>query len=144
MNITKARFVACFLDIICLNVFILIFENVFDFEILIILIEPIYYVAFHTLNGQTLGKMFAQIKVVCINQKPANLKTIIIREIPLILITIIALITYFITNNFGEHLYDRFLGVYTFWLLIDFIFIFSNSKRQSIHDIIAKTFVIKT
>lgn len=94
-------------------------------------------------NGQTLGKKLMNIQVADICGNPICLKTSFLRAL--------ILTTPFLLNGFripGTTLFSAItiiqsIIIFTFGIGIVVFYIFNKENRQSIHDIIAKTYVVQ-
>lgn len=111
---------------------------------------------FEYLFSATLGKMIVGIKVVNLDGNSANFSSILLRNIIGIISNILRILASLIW--FGEFLSNRLpidilglsrsnftissLIVLLFFLLDTIVFVLNN-KNQALHDIIAKTLVVK-
>lgn len=94
-------------------------------------------------NGQTFGKKMMSIQVVDINGNPVSLKTSFIRAL--------VYTTPFFLNGFkipGSHTFSiisiiQGMIIFTVGLGIIVFYIFNKETRQSLHDILAKTYVVQ-
>ena len=111
-----------------------------------------YSIYLHGVYGQTLGKMAMKIKVLDIEGTPINLPQAIFRESPFITFNLLFLISEIyqilssgINETFRDTYFDWIIIFVLFlWILAEIVVVFSNKKRRSIHDFIAKTVVIRT
>ena len=109
---------------------------------------PILYSIFlHYKYGQTIGKWVADVKVLHVSEtRSINLKESILRDIPFLLIQVIALF-YFVfptPGNSIEHFSDFSSTPLFIWNLLELITMLTNPKRRAIHDFLAKSVVIRT
>lgn len=111
-----------------------------------------YTIYLHSVYGQTLGKMAMKVKVLDISENPINFRQAILRETPFLVFSLMSLsseiyqiITAGITENFRDTFFDNSLVVILIiWLIAEFAVALRNEKRQSIHDYIAGTIVVRT
>ena len=111
-----------------------------------------YSIFMHGKYGQTLGKKSMSIKIVTFGDElPITYRQAFIRDLPY---TVLVLLDIFLTICFilvPELAYNSLLINITtilgyagfFWLLLEIITMLFNDKRRAIHDLIAKTVVIK-
>jgi len=112
-----------------------------------------YSIAMHSATGQTLGKMVAQIRVVDEDElwTPSvrqafmmNIGTIIYAVCTIGLsLHAIAIHTYSPQSALKDPLHRTVWYLYNCWILADFICIFCNRKHRSLHDLIARTVVVR-
>jgi uncharacterized RDD family membrane protein YckC len=112
----------------------------------------LYSIILHFKYGQTIGKWVAGVKVLDISEeKRITLIQAVIRESPYLVVQILGLLYFFFhllrTANFQAFYsdYNDFVSVPIFWwTIIELISMLTNNKRRAIHDVLAKTVVIKT
>ena len=114
----------------------------------------LYSVLLHARYGQTLGKKAMHVKVMDLSEERIpSLGQAFLREIGYIALNSFALV-YFIyivvAHKYvkGTEQLDSVAGIVLQsaglgWFLLEVITMFTNSKRRAIHDLIAKTVVLK-
>jgi uncharacterized RDD family membrane protein YckC len=114
-----------------------------------------YSVLMHGYKGQTLGKMFCNVRVLDITENKLSLGQAFMRDIPLIISNFIfSLYIFFNSNNYINAVTGKIkdisafpiwfwvLGMASFiWLLLEIITMLTNNKRRAIHDFIAGSVV---
>lgn len=112
---------------------------------------PVYMIFMHGKYGQTLGKMYMNVKVVkAENEESISFKHAVIRELPQLIFNIssVTLGIVFLGENPDSERMKMSLGVFRFftfiWAMADITTFFSNPKRRALHDFIAGTVVVKT
>ncbi|KOY87603.1 hypothetical protein AD998_17005 [bacterium 336/3] len=131
--------------------YFLVFKNNFIdiqlFIVIIVMLQAFYYGYFiyaHTKYGQTIGKAYANIKVVSCKDENRllNLKEAVIRDmigVGFVVFDIIAIIFEWNDNTIIWYISSYFIYI---WLILELITMFFNEKRRSIHDLIASSVVI--
>lgn len=112
---------------------------------------PIYTILMNGKYGQTLGKMYMNVKILrAENEENIAFKHAFLRELPQLLFSISSVtlsIVYLGENPESESLripYGIF-GLFAFvWASADILTFFYNDKRRALHDFIAGTVVVKT
>jgi len=109
----------------------------------------LYSILMHGYYGQTIGKMIASIKVIDLNEKDSiTMRQAFYRDsFPLIGTLIILVLTYIpgINDNPILQILLAFAGFMVIgWSLLEIITMMTNPKRRALHDLIAKTVVIRT
>lgn len=114
-------------------------------------ISPVYTILMHGKYGQTLGKMYMNVKVVkAKSEENISFAQALLREIPFVLLKIgaIALNIMFFGDNPDSERLQIPLGVFGFfvftWYSADIIVFLFDNKRRALHDFIAGTVVVKT
>jgi uncharacterized RDD family membrane protein YckC len=146
------RFGAAFLDnslLFLLNVAIssTIFPTFPEFSTFVFLgtiISLVYYVSFHSIYGQTLGKILTKVKVIEVSEKPINFGQAILRNLPqLILVMFMISFSEISASKLNQDY--RFIYFFTiFFFIPDFAVFLANEKRRALHDFIAGTIVVRT
>ncbi len=116
------------------------------------LANPLYAILMHGYYGQTLGKMAFKVKVVTLLENPITIQHAVMRSLPQIIFsTAVLLASVSATAQNQETGYftvSSVAGVITillvFWFIADIITFFSVEHFRALHDVIAKTVVIKT
>lgn len=115
--------------------------------ILCVIVAVIYYIyiPYKKYPGQTLGKKWTHTKIVTLDGKNPDLKTLIIRQgLGLMIIEGVALVV----SNYIMQMMTLATGFYieSFWpaissviMLISAMLVYMSGSRRSIHDYIAKT-----
>lgn len=112
---------------------------------------PAYMIFMHGKYGQTLGKMYMNVKVVKVEkEEKISFGNAFLRESPQLLFNISSVvlgIVFLGENPESERLKTPFgvFGFVTFvWAMADVTTFFYNEKRRALHDYIAGTVVVKT
>lgn len=115
-----------------------------------------YAISLHGKYGQTLGKMVMEVKVVDFEHEEAiDLKQAFKRDmVPVALMTAAYLYTFIASfgaesagfySNFLNLVPLFFIGLLSFlWVLLEIFSMLFNEKSRAVHDLIAKTVVIRT
>jgi uncharacterized RDD family membrane protein YckC len=112
-----------------------------------------YSIYMHGRYGQTIGKRTMGVKIITFPEElPINFKHAFIRDLPYtiilladIVIAIVLIINpELIFNNAVTSISDLFGYAWLLWFLLEIISMLFNDKKRAVHDIIAKTVVIKT
>ncbi len=130
-------------------------------DLLFYAIDLCYVIFFTTKYGQTIGKMLIGIKVISIDVRPIRLRTVLLREwffIQLIVCeTAIRVYSSFEKNTVGNPnptgayaeliasypVVNYFLAALSALMVIDFVAIAFHPEKRALHDLIAKTRVIR-
>jgi uncharacterized RDD family membrane protein YckC len=115
------------------------------------LVFPVYMIMMHGLYGQTLGKMWMNVKVLdAAAEKPIGFKQAILREMPQLIFNLGMIylgIVFLDENPESENVksaYGIFGALAAVWGLADILTFLFNDKRRALHDFIAGTVVVKT
>jgi uncharacterized RDD family membrane protein YckC len=114
------------------------------------LVFPVYMIVMHGLYGQTLGKMWMNVKVLSVAEEPIKFKQAIVRELPQLIFnigTIYLGIAFFGESPESENLkaaYTPIVIFVTVWVLADILTFLFNDKCRALHDFIAGTVVVRT
>jgi uncharacterized RDD family membrane protein YckC len=111
-----------------------------------------YNVYFHGRFGQTLGKMATNVKVLTVNEEPISYFQAFVRDSPYIALTLLAFgsdIFLFLpvgsdarsTENLRWDIPTALMGAF---VIADVFVTLANPKRRSLHDLIARTVVVRT
>jgi uncharacterized RDD family membrane protein YckC len=111
----------------------------------------LYSVSLHARYGQTIGKKAMHVKVMDVSEERIpSLGQAFLRDVGYIVINISALIYIVAAHKYvtGSEQVNSLPGmVLEFasfgWLLLEVVTMLTNSKRRAIHDLIAKTVVLK-
>lgn len=118
--------------------------------ILCLIVAIIYfvYIPYKVYPGQTLGKRIMKIKIVRLDWKPLDIKTLVLRHIVgLMLIESVSVIV----ARYYRQMLTLATGIYfeyylsalgAFFTMISAIMVFNSASRRAIHDYIAKTTVV--
>jgi uncharacterized RDD family membrane protein YckC len=114
------------------------------------LIFYIYHMVMHKIYGATIGKMSCKIKVVRLDLKPLGYKEAFLRTAPYIVIfPLISIITSPALYGFSEDSQaaansEGFNEALQFaWYVFSIIWILKDRYNRTLHDLLAKTVVIK-
>ena len=144
------------LPLILINTFILASETsrpiLYLWLLVMNLTNPLYTILMHGFYGQTLGKMAVKVKVVTLSENPITMNHAVMRSLPQIIFSTATL--FMSASNIAQHQETGYLnvgsiaGIITFisvfWGIADVIVFFSVENFRALHDVIAKTVVIKT
>lgn len=114
------------------------------------LVFPIYSIVTHGFYGQTLGKMWFNVKVTDVSEEPIKFKQAIWRDVPQLIFNIISIIigiaalSYDAESMSMKYVFGIYMTIAAVWGLADISVFFSNDQRRALHDYIAGTVVIKT
>lgn len=156
---SKRRILASIIDGVMLSLPpLIIFANIDNktfalyFFNLYSIIPVLYFVLCNYYYGQTLGKNVLDIKVVDNStEQNINLKQAILRDSPLIILTILALINFILyyimgvdsVKGFRDNIGSLHENFNVYWWLLEILTMFTNNKRRAIHDFLAGTVVIR-
>jgi len=158
---TIKRFIAALIDSVILSPlfylsnYLLIINHNYLWSIVITslfsYISILYSIFLHKIYGQTLGKMLLKIIVVDVSET-SKIKTqqAFIRDSPLLLIITINMLFFLLqySNSYEDAQFAKFNNIndssYFLWSILELITMFTNYKRRSLHDFIAKTVVVNT
>lgn len=112
---------------------------------------PAYMIFMHGKYGQTLGKMYMNVKVVkAETEEKISFGHAFLRELPQLLFNISSVvlgIVFLGESDKSERLETSF-GIFQFvtfvWAMAEIVTFFYNEKRRALHDYIAGTVVVKT
>lgn len=113
----------------------------------------IYSILFHSLYGQTVGKMMTGVKVVTFHgENKIGFKHSILRDIvPLVAVLLFSFIhmTLFLLGlkeipPIVKNIYQAINLIYLVWFILEIITMLTNKKRRALHDFIAGTVVVRT
>jgi uncharacterized RDD family membrane protein YckC len=109
----------------------------------------VYRIAMHAALGQTVGKIFTDIKVQDITGTKLSVRQAILRDlIPLILCAAYSLDCLLgMMGGLPTYLYDNagtLNNLTLAWPVLEAIVLLSNPKRRAIHDFIAGSVVVRT
>ena len=113
------------------------------------LIQIIYSIVLHKKYGQTIGKWVTGIKVMDISEdKNITLKQSVRRTICFSVVELAGLLylSYKIMRQqkYSQDDYENVISICVLiWVAIEFIVMLSNKRRRTVHDIFAKSVVIK-
>lgn len=113
------------------------------------LVFPLYVILMHGFYGQTLGKMWMNVKVFDISENPITMLQSFWREFPQLVFNLGAIITGIMALSIDaesltmKYAYGIYATLATIWGLADIVVFLSNNKRRALHDYIAGTVVIK-
>ena len=148
------RAIALFIDIMIIliiselieSVLIDIREGAVFLYVNTFLFPYLYFMIFHLVNGQTIGKMITKIKIYDIDEiNKNNVKQAIFRDlIPFSVSLIMLLLLLFVNNEGLGYLMFLLVKVVLFcWIGIDLYSLTKDNKRRSIQDKISKTTILR-
>jgi uncharacterized RDD family membrane protein YckC len=114
---------------------------------------PLFYSIFaHYKYGQTIGKWVAGVKVLDISEtKTITLRQSILRDSFYLAIEITGLLYFMfliLQNGKTEYILDNYINFsdqpILWWTIIELISMLLNPKRRAVHDLLARSVVIKT
>ena len=162
-NTTGARIVAAILDGLVLGQLSYIDDLVDDYShsaflliawtVISMSAFQVYTIILHGRFGQTLGKMAMQIKIVSYpDESPISYRQAFIRELPYTILLVFNLVLTVTLIVNPERSFDpvmKAMAVFPaltgfLWILVEMVTMLFNAKRRAVHDLIAKTVVIKT
>jgi uncharacterized RDD family membrane protein YckC len=101
-----------------------------EYELITVGFALVYAGYFLSTSGQTLGKKLLSIKVVTADGSNPTLVNAVLREAVMVATSIL-----------------RSLGlasmIFSIIPLVDIFWVFTNAKKQALHDVVAKTYVVK-
>lgn len=115
-----------------------------------LLVAPVYKILMHGLYGQTLGKMYMNVKVLNATEEPIKFVQAFVRETPQLIFNLGSIfigIAFLGVNPEDENFQTIYKFLMTFagvWSLADILTFFTNDKRRALHDFLAGTMVVKT
>jgi uncharacterized RDD family membrane protein YckC len=115
-----------------------------------LLVSSVYTITMHGLYGQTLGKMWMNVKVLDSSEEPIKFSQAILRGLPDLIFKIGLIylgITFLGANPEDENFksaYGAFFSLISVWGLADILTFLFNDKRRALHDFIASTVVVRT
>lgn len=116
-------------------------------NVISIILTIAYFIVFQYLNkGQTIGKKLFNLKIVSTEEKPIKLSQIIIRSIFIysLISAILNMIFVYIIGKDSYYMVSTITTMIdTLLILITVIFILFRQDKRGMHDVIAKTKVIK-
>lgn len=114
------------------------------------LVFPFYMILMHGFYGQTLGKMWMNVKVVdARTEEPIRMPQAVRRETPQLVFNLVGIylaLAFFGVDPESEVLrspYSIFTGVAAAWVFADVLTCLYNPNRRALHDMIAGTVVVK-
>lgn len=115
------------------------------------LVFPVYSITMNAKFGQTLGKMWMKVKVTDVSEeKEITLPQAILRDLPQLIFNSAAIIIGISALSYDEksiemmYAYGTFNVIAGLWSLADIIVFLFNDRRRALHDLIARTIVVKT
>ena len=117
-----------------------------------VLVNACYFIFMHARSGQTIGKKAMQVRVVdAITEEHITLQQSVWRELPLIIINALFLVTEAVMIFRGEgHVAGALASFYAVlqmlpnvWVFADALTALFNAKRRSLHDFIGRTVVVR-
>lgn len=106
-----------------------------------------YFVVFQALyNGQTLGKKLLKIKVVNNDNNPASMIQILVRSLFMLSIfsSLFGIVMLFILpKDIYIYSYLGVISIESLFIIISIMFILYRKDKRGLHDVIAKTMVVK-
>lgn len=108
----------------------------------------IYFIAMHTIFGQTVGKMLMKVKVLDASaEAPVKFYQACLRDLPQILFVVGSFV--FLNPlasdeiNSPEYVKNPFVILMILWGFADIASVFTNEKRRALHDYIGGTVVVR-
>ena len=114
------------------------------------LVAPVYTILMHGFYGQTLGKMWMNVKVLDVSEKPMTMRQSFLRQLPQVIFNICVIVLSIMALPFDLQAprVERAIGIYsilvTVWGMTDIFVFLSNEKRRALHDFIGGTVAVKT
>lgn len=106
-----------------------------------------YFVVFQALyNGQTLGKKLLKIKVVNNDNNPATMIQILVRSLFMLSIfsSLLGIVMLFILpKDIYIYSYLGVISIESLFIIISIMFILYRKDKRGLHDVIARTMVVK-
>lgn len=110
----------------------------------------VYTICMHSAFGQTLGKMLYKVKVVHVSEKrEINFKQALIRDAVPLIIVLLAWVRMLFPFDDGTNLSYFIPTIFISslnigWLVLELITALFNKKSRAVHDLLARTVVIRT
>lgn len=114
-----------------------------------LMVTPVYKIAMHGRYGQTLGKMYMNVKVVSLTEGPITFAQATVREAPQLLFNLASIFIGLRFLGVGpedesfQKAYGFVVTLAGFWSLADIVTFWTNDKRRALHDYLAGTVVVK-
>ena len=152
-----ARYVALLIDGILISLFswlisrlsgLVTIQTYRFIEIFGLVLPYLYNIILHGMEGQTVGKMFMDVKVYDKSEKKViSFKQSILRDIVPISLLIASQFIYSLIGFSNPNLFLFLSSVMSFfilfWSLVEVISLLFNKKRRALHDFIAGTVVLR-
>ncbi|HEY0459271.1 MAG TPA: RDD family protein [Pyrinomonadaceae bacterium] len=113
------------------------------------MVFPVYTILMHARFGQTLGKMWMNVKVLDASEEPLSFGQAILRAVPQLIFNLGAMylgIRYLGENPESENVRAAYGILTSFagsWALADILVFFFNDKRRALHDFAARSVVVR-
>jgi uncharacterized RDD family membrane protein YckC len=113
------------------------------------LVFPVYMIAMHARFGQTLGKMWMNVKVLDASEEPLKFRQALLRETPQLVFNLgtiylgIAFLGENLESENAKSAYSVLTTAASVWAVADVLVFFFNDKRRALHDFLAGTVVVK-
>ena len=108
-------------------------------QTLVTVITMVYYVWMHGARGQTVGKATLRIKVVNLDGTPISYEQAALRYAPFLVLGLLTTSLLLVNPGLGLLM----AVVWALWIPASVVCMFVNKDKRTIHDLIAKTKVIK-
>jgi uncharacterized RDD family membrane protein YckC len=108
-----------------------------------------YPIVLHRLFGQTLGKWLTKVRLVALDLGPITWIQTVSRELPWIVLLMIrsalpsVLLRRYGPDDWAARWVPWQLGLVAAWITADLIAMLSSSRRRALHDILARTVVVR-
>jgi len=116
-----------------------------------LMVAPVYKILMHGFYGQTLGKMYMNVKVLSATEEPIKFVQAVIRETPQLIFNVLSIYLGIAFLGLNPDDDENFQRIFSFimtiagvWSLADIVTFFYNPKRRALHDYLAGTVVVKT
>ena len=146
------RLIAAFIDWLILmpvTIYVCVFTTVFAEAPMVVgiagLVSVFYFILFHAYRGQTFGKMIMKIRITDERGGPLNFIQAVLRSLPALIVVMyqIAFANHHDLETVENVVTFMSIGVLVFFVLDAAVLLF-NEKHRALHDLIAKTVVVKT
>jgi uncharacterized RDD family membrane protein YckC len=122
-----------------------------SWTILTAFLPLLYSVLLHFKYGQTIGKWVAGVKVVDVSEiRTLTFKQSVLRDVFYLGIEVVGLLYFTILvfqTDKAEYLYNDYRNFadqpILWWTFIELVTMLTNSKRRALHDLIAKSVVVR-
>lgn len=109
-----------------------------------------YFILAHWQGGQTLGKKLFKVRVVekFYEESDPSLVQCLLRLVPDFVFSALQWFLIYTIETADEAVFSGpevlLIGLYCLWRLLDSLFALTNTKRRTLHDLIAGTVVLRT
>ena len=104
-----------------------------------------YTTLLHGFFGQTIGKRVTRVKVLDVSESKLSMKQAVLRESVYVVLILYGLVIDLPTVASGQNPYAHLVSAYAslVWFLLEILTMLSNAKRRAIHDLIARSVVVR-